>query len=397
MGKSSVKLLFVGAGPAQATGIETAARLGCEVVAIDGNPDAPGLKLANRGVVLDVKDVRGATALARSEKVDGVLSVASEVSLPTVAAVNQALGLPGLTPEQVVLATDKGAMRLRHQACGIKVPPFFIFSERSQLKTAAATTGFPAVLKPVDSSGSRGVHYVANFEELALAFDAAASHSGAGRVILEQFMPGTEISVEAFVAHGEIHILTLSDKIRTKPPYLLDTEVTFPSAHPADTRRRIVDLALASIEALGLDNCPIHMEQMVTPDGPMLVEMAARGPGFKVYTDIIPFVTGVNGVEAQLRLMLGETPALTPYPTLKGACVRFWGGQDGVVKSVEGVEAAKRLPGVYDMEIYAKPGDHTRALTSGPDRIGHIIALAASRAEALATVDQAFAMVKINY
>ncbi|UCF14550.1 MAG: ATP-grasp domain-containing protein [Phycisphaerales bacterium] len=392
----ALNLLVIGAGPTQAAAISATKRLGCRVVAVDGNPDAPGLKLADVSIVHDVKDVEKAVCIGRENRIDGVLSVASEVCLPAVAAVNNALRLPGLTPEQVALATNKGAMRKRYAECGIPSTPYFVIDGKDQIPSACGKVGFPAVIKPVDNAGSRGVSYVEALDQVQTSYDKAKVYSRSGRVILEKYMPGTEVAVEAFVAGGKITILTLSDKERTDPPYLLDTAVMFPSAHPPELQEQIKDIAIRAILALGLDNCPIHMEQMVTSDGPKVVELAARGPGFRVYTDIIPHVTGVNVVEAQVCLLLGESPSFMPQLPLKGACIRFWGGKRGRVRSISGVEASTTFPGVYDLDIYVKRGDSVHNLTSGDDRIGHVITLADTREEACATAQRVFETVNIE-
>ena len=390
-------ILIIGAGEAQLGGIRKAKEMGCRIIAVDGNPTAPGLAEADLGKALDIMDFPAIIELGRKERIDAAMAVASEICLPSVGRVNDALGLKGMTFEQATLMTDKGAMRKAYAKAGVPGPKFAIFSQAGELAEASRKTGFPAVLKPVDSAGSRGVTYVACAEELNAAFMKTRNFSRCGRLILEEFMPGIEVSVEAFVCNGEISILTLSDKNRTRPPYLLDTAVMFPSAHPEEMQERIRDVAVKAIRALGIDNCPIHMEQMITPEGPKVVEMAARGPGFKVFTEIIPFVTGVDVLAAQIQLPFVKDITLKPVLPLKGACIRFFAGKDGTVRRVSGVEKAGKLPGVYDLQVYVKTGDRAKELTSGPDRLGHVITFADSRARACEIADRVFSMVHIEY
>ncbi|MBW2408635.1 MAG: ATP-grasp domain-containing protein, partial [Deltaproteobacteria bacterium] len=278
-------ILFIGAGPAQSKGISTAKRLGYRVLAIDGNPSAPGLGLADIAKVIDVTDIEEAIKMAKRFKVDGVLSIASDICLPAVAAVNEALGLKGLSKNQVNLTTNKALMRKRFRENSIPGPNFSVFCDEDEIADACTTVGFPSVIKPVDSAGSRGVYYVNSIDQASKAFQVAKTYSYSGYVILEEFMPGKEVSVEAFVAQGKIKILTLSDKVRTPPPYLLDTALQFPSAYKSFIQNQIKDTAYRAIKALELDNCPVHMELIVSDDKPKIVEVASRGPGFKVYTE----------------------------------------------------------------------------------------------------------------
>jgi biotin carboxylase len=390
------KLLLVGASLAQVGGIKIAQKLGFIVVAIDGDPYAPGLKLADIGIVSDVKDYEKAIEIAKKYQVTAATTIASEICLPTVAAINQVCGLPGLLKKEASLATDKGAMRIKYQKNQVPNPRFFILKNEDDLIEAAKQVGYLSVIKPVDSSGSRGVTLIHNFDELKKGYHVARTFSRSGEVILEEFMDGLEVSVEAFVIQGKIHILTLSDKLRTKPPYLLDTCVMFPSAYPEDLQEKIKKVACSAIRSLDLDNCPIHMELLLTKEGPKIVELGARGPGFKVYTDIIPHVTGVDPVEVQLRLLCGELPEIKVYDQLKGACIRFWEGKNGIVQSISGVEEAKQLPGVTDLDLYVTVGDHVQELKSGADRIGHLISYGETRDDAVHIAERVFDMININ-
>jgi len=388
---------MVGAGPAQADGIEFARRCGCFVVALDRDADAPGLASADVGLVTDVTDVEKAIEAAREHRVDAALSIASEVCLPTVARVNREVGLPGLSVEQVALATNKGAMRLRFEECGVPSIPFRVLLGEGDLEAAADEIGFPLVVKPADNAGSRGVRLVDRADALPDGYATAKSFSRSGQVVVESFLAGPEVSVEAFVTDGEIVILTLSDKDRTPPPCLLDTAVRFPSAYPPDLQAKVKLLAERAIRCLGLDNCPIHMELILGADGPRVVDLAARGPGFKVFTLMIPHVTGVNCVEAQVVAALGEGPRIRPNDPLRGACVRFFEGRNGRVSAVRGVDEGRAVPGVHELEIYCRPGDETRRLTCGDDRVGHVIVLGNDREAADRQAAAAYDKVAIEY
>lgn len=177
---------------------------------------------------------------------------------------------------------------------------------------------------------------------------------------------------------GRFHRVGLSDKIRTPPPYLLDTAVLFPSRQPAAIQEAAVDLVARAASALGIDNAPIHAEVMVTPKGPMMVELAARGPGFKVFTDMIPWSSGIDVLANLIALSLGEATSF-PAPLERGSVLLFPPARPGRVRAVTGVEAGRAVPHVVDLEIYVKPGESVRLLTSGSDRVGHIIALADTR------------------
>jgi biotin carboxylase len=127
----------------------------------------------------------------------------------------------------------------------------------------------------------------------------------------------------------------------------------------------------------------------------MMVELAARGPGFKVFTEMIPWVTGIDTVRELIRLSVGETPDFS-NPLQRGAVLRFPEVAPGRVRRIAGLDAARRTSGITDLEIYCREGDTVRPLTSGVDRVGHIFALADTRAAAPAAVQQAEQTLRIE-
>lgn len=378
----------MGAGVFQKRGIEAAKEMGLYVIAVDGDPKAVGLALADRSYVMNIKDVPALLAVARKEKINGVITIASEVTIPIVARICDALKLPGLSREVAAKCHDKELMRKAFYAHGVPSPKSLAAYSASELAAVAKGFRFPVVIKPSDSAGSRGVRMIQEPGNLESAYNLAVGYSSDRKVLIEEFMEGVEVSVEAFVVRGKVHIIVLSDKIRSDPPVLTDTEITFPSAYDAKTQKKIIAVAKRAIEAVGVQDAPIHLELMMTKDGPVPVELAARGPGFKLFTDIIPTITGIDVVRAAIELALGKKPALKRTKR-KASVIRFLDTHDGIVESIRGLDEARRVPDIYEVELYVKHGDKTHRLTSGAERIGHIISIANTRKRALQAVDEA--------
>jgi biotin carboxylase len=388
-------LLVIGAGNTQLVGIQVARDMGFAVIAVDANPQAAGLRIADRSIVADIRDANAILEAIRGERLDGVCAFSVEAAVKSVAAIAEALGLPGLSRRAAENATNKQRMRECWGAAGVPSPRSMACSRVAEALAAAEQIGFPLVVKPADSAGSRGVSLVKNAGALAPAFAEAQKYATAGVVLVETFMAGVEMSVEGFMVGGRFHGLACSDKIRTEPPYLLDTTVLFPSEQPAEIRERAVEIVAQAATALELDNAPVHAEVMVTPVGPMMVELAARGPGFKVFSGMLPWVTGVDVVRELIRLSLGE-PVSFVQPKTRGAVLRFPDVRPGRVTRIGGMEEARRTQGVAEVEVYCQVGDSVRALASGADRVGHIIALAETREGAEAAVRTAEAELTIE-
>lgn len=389
------KVLIIGAGPAQYKGAAKAKQMGLFTIVTDRNPKAPGLAIADVPLVLDVKDYENSIKIAKQYQIDGVFSIASEVSVRTVAAVAEELNLPGLSRQVARIVTDKALMREKYKENDVPSPRFRVAYSLGEAFEAIKELSLPVVIKPADNAGSRGVTKADKETEIQEGFERAKEFSEQGKVLIESFMEGVEVSVEAFVYRGLIKILALSDKIRTPPPHLLDTTVIFPSNYPKDVQDEICEVARKAIKSVNINDGPVHIEIMMTPEGPKMVELAARGPGFKVFTDIIPYVTGVDVVEAVIKLALAEEPDLE-IKASRGAVLKFIQASPGRIRKIEGKEKVGEISGVYDFALYLGAGDEIKPLTCGDDRVGHIISFADSRDKAIATIERAERLLKIE-
>src|SRR6266581_4521959 len=196
-------VLFVGAGRHQRRAIRRARELGLRVVAVDRNPDALGLGEADLFEVIDFMDVAAVTEAGRRHSVDGVLTVSADRAVPVVAAVAEALGLPGIGTETAHLMTHKVAMRRRLAEAGVPQPRFAAVRGISERRRAADEVGFPAVLKPADSGGQRGVFRVESIDEIDAHLHEALAASPTGEAILEEFVDGIEMNGIVLAREGE--------------------------------------------------------------------------------------------------------------------------------------------------------------------------------------------------
>lgn len=389
------KIMFVGAGKFQLPGIRKAREMGLFVIATDGDSGAPGLKLADISYVLDVKDLKANLDVARKNSIDGILAVASDVSLKTVGAISQELRLPGLSLDVIERCTDKELMRNAFFKNRVPSPKSYAVYSYEELLEKAGRIGYPLVVKPADNAGSRGVRMVFTKQNLNEAYLTALKNSRKGKVLIEEFMEGFEVSVEAFIYEGRMNVIALSDKVRTSPPYLLDIKVIFPSAYPYNIRKEIIKVAENVIEAVGINIGPVHMELMMTKDGPVPVEVAARGPGFKVFTDILPMITGIDLLKVLIQISLNEKPSLKKTKNMSSV-IKFINVKSGILKKISGLDKAIKVEDIYDLELYVKEGDKVNELTCGSDRIGHIISIAGTREKAEKAINKAESLLKIE-
>jgi biotin carboxylase len=393
VGMSKTTLLFIGAGRHQSSAIARARDLGHRVVACDQDPNADGFRYAHRKFVFDIKDEEQCRRIASECAADAVLTIAAEVGVRGAAYAAEQLGLIGIPYRAALDATDKLRMRRAFEVEGVPSTAYRGCSDAEEALDAYRALGPRVVVKPAIGAGSRGVTLVDSELELLPAVEAA-QRIARGAFLVESFMPGTETAVEAFMIDECFELLCVSDKVRTKSPYLLDLSVTFPSARPSIECSSIVDVAKKAARALGLRDTPLHIEIMMTPDGPKVVELAARGGGFNVFTKIVPWVTNVDVVRTQIDLALGQKPKIE-ITNLRSAILDFPVFGPGVITAIDGLEELDRMEGMLFWEVFHRPGDRVGVLRSGADRVVALGVRGDNLADALNALQEAHSHLKI--
>lgn len=390
------RLLVVGAGRYQLPAIRVAREMGLYVIAVDGNPEAVGLKEADASEVADVRDSAACLKIARRERVDGVVSICTEAAVETVATVAEELGLPGIGREAARAATDKSVMRQKFAAAGLPGPRFGSAASLAAAREVAARIGYPLVIKPVDNAGSRGVRRVESEFELPEAVDLAMEYSWKKRVILEEFLEGIESTIESLSYGGRTEVLGISDKKHVPSPECVAICLTYPPSYSQAMQQAVADVVRRAVAALGIMLGPSHSEVIVTADGPRLVEVAARGGGFRVFSDIVALVSGVDIVRETLKIALDMEPDIRPR-WARAAVLRFFNpGVQGYLRGIRGVESARRVPGIRDVVIEVEPGNYLGKITGDGERPGYLIAEGETRQEAVRRADIAEKMIRFD-
>jgi len=187
-------VLFVGGGLHQRSAIQRIRGTGVRVVAVDRDEDAPGMLAADVCESVDFTDVAAVTEVARRHAVDAVLTVSADRAVPVVAAVAEALGLPGIGTATARRMTHKRTMRDALAAAGVPQPAYAAVRAAGDASGALGAVSLPAVLKPVDSGGQRGVFRIDTPSDLELDLDDATAESATGEALLEEFVEGTELN-----------------------------------------------------------------------------------------------------------------------------------------------------------------------------------------------------------
>jgi len=392
-------IMIIGGGLLQVPVIQTAQKMGLQVIVTDYNPNAIGMKHADIPIVMSTRDIDGSVRVARSQNeltpISAVLTAGTDASM-TVAAVASALDLPGIKFEDAEAATNKIKMRMRLTEKQVPCPKFLPVWSLSDAKKACGILKFPVVIKPADNMGARGVSRIDSRSQIAEAFKFAKSASPSGELIIEEYMEGPELSLDAVIHDGEITITGVADRIIEYPPFFVETGHTMPSHLPKEMQEAACDIFRKGIRALGINPGCAKGDIKITDKGAMVGEIAARLSGGFMSAYTYPFSSGVNLLQAAIEVALGQEPGNLEPLYHKVSIERAIIAEPGIVRKITGMEEALKVPGVKEIFMNVKPGDRIIPPRSNVEKAGHIIAVADTLEEAEESVRRCKELLKVE-
>ncbi len=398
MGK---KMMILGGSALQVPAIHAAKKLGYEIILVDYDENAVGFALADVKLVVSTLDMEEVYRQALVYRPDVVITSTSDGPVRTAAYVNEKLGKkPDLAYEDSLCATIKSHMRKRLEENHVPIPSYYAVESWEEFQEAVKAFSGRCIVKPSDNAGSRGVVLLdgrgKTEEELRRIYAYSKGNSRNGIVMAEEFMSGAEVSVEAMTVDGKTTIIAITDKYITPPPYFVEIAHSEPSRLDQGTQERIREVALQAVRAIRLQNGPSHTEIKVMEQGPKVVEIAARLGGDFITSRLVPLSTGVDLVDASVRLAAGGEPDLS-IKWQRAAAIHFIQSGKGKLKRLEAGEEILRMDGVEEAVLYKKAGDSTDGTKSSNDRLGHIITVGRTPEEAMDAGRKALERICVEY
>jgi biotin carboxylase len=389
------KLLILGASFLQLPAILKAKEFGHYVAVADFNSQAMGIKYADEYFNASTNDIRAICDVAKRFQPDGIMTLATDMPVRSLAVATNLLGLPGISFETAVKATDKGEMIKAFKEHNVESPWYFIIDCKSEIKSISNQLIFPCILKPTDNAGSRGVVLVNSLEKLDSAYAYSREQSRGGKVIVEEYMNGSEVSVEVMVVDGDVHVLAVTDKLTTGAPHFVEMGHSQQSQLCKENVDQIRDLAARAVKAIGIKYGPAHVEIMLTKYGPKMVELGARMGGDCIATHLVPLSTGIDMIKATINVALGKTPDIkTKFD--KGSAIRYFDVPSGIIKSISGVKQAKKIDGIREIIFTKSIGETVSSIHGSPDRVGYVIASGNNVREAITSCEKAMSIINIS-
>jgi len=327
-----------------------------------------------------------AYALSRSHPVHAVVAVDDQATLAA-SVIAEALELPHNRAEAVRAAINKARARDRMRDAGIEQPDYRIVPF-DRVVDVARDIAYPAVIKPLSMSASRGVvrvdtasQFVDAFARVATLVEANAAKADEavrGHLLVESYVPGWEVAVEGIVAKGRVHVFAVFDKPDPlEGPYFPETMYVTPSRLPSSALARVTRLTEDAVRAVGLTHGPFHVEIRGNADRIVPIEVHARSIG-GLCSRVVRFADGrslEDVILADALGFLGEVPALDPR------AAGVWMMQSprrGRFEAMRGVASALEVPGVEEVIVAARPGQRMEPLPEGFLYTGFIFARAST-------------------
>jgi biotin carboxylase len=391
-------LVILGGGTDQVPAYKAARRLGCRVIGVDRRGDAPAVPLADRFLHVSTRDAAGILRELGAEPVDGVLAPAGDAAHPSLQALRQHFATPFRASATATLASvDKGFFHDVVERLGFPRYGYVESPSPAELLARAGRLRFPLVVKPADSSGSKGLSLVEEVRALPGAIGEAASWSLGGAVIVEELVAGRHFSAECFVDRGELRLAAVSERKLTPPPRLITISHRLPARFDGRTSARLQAMLATLCRALEITGGPVNFDFVIDRAGTVyFIEAGARSGGNGM-TELIRAVYGVDVLEAAILVALGEPVGIAPRPPRTVAVLQVLQADEaGVLTAVEGLELSASHPAVAHVELLRGIGSTVQPYTQAAHKLGYVVVTGADAATAEAALTEVLDAIKLH-
>ena len=381
--------------------VDAATDLGVDlVVATEGSlPLSPGVTVITIDCSRPHLAAETIVAAVTADPLDAVLGV-DDAGVVIAALVAEALSLPHNPVAAVAATRDKSVMRTFLAMAAVPQPRFALLDDPATAPAVASGLGYPVVIKPRTLNASRGVIRaddpagVTRAVARVLAIVAEAHETPP--LLIEEYLDGPEVAVEALVGPAAVEVLAVFDKPDPLVgPFFEETIYVTPSRHPGATLSEVEDLLRRAVAALGLVAGPLHAEFRLTADGPKVIEVASRSIGGLCGRSLRFGMLQQSLESVLIRAALGlPRRGMSREPAASGVMMLPI-PQDGILQVVRGIAAVSEVPGITSIEITVPTGGRLRRLPEGDRYLGFMFASADEPAEVEGALREAHSLLEV--
>lgn len=398
--KDTTNVLVVAGGLWQVPLIKYLKGKGHRVFVADPYLHSPGVQYADEHLSCDVRDYDGLVNLIGDTKFEFITSDQSDISVNTVSKLNSNFNLSGNPLEVTDRFVNKYKMRVLAESLGLPIPKYARIDTPSDLLSFIKNTGFPIILKPADSQSSRGVVKIdsSNINDIEHLVVNSLKYANCGYLIAEEFVEGREVTVEGFASNYKHRTLAISLKKHFRVG--IASELLYPADIPKYIYKELEKLNDLFVENSGLRFGITHAEYMINIDTGriVLIEIACRGGGSLISSDIVKWVSGVNLYDLYYSCLKGGIINVKGLTVKKRpAILKFFEFAPGTVKSISGIDKLKEIKEIFSFNLAFKPGDSLLPAEDDRSRQGYFIAFANSKIELDTIVSRVNELIQIVY
>lgn len=367
------KVMVIAGGTWQCPIVKLAKKMGHQVICSNLYEDSPAFEFSDIGLVANVLDKERNLELAKEHRPDAVLTEQTDIAVTTVAYIAQNLGIKGIGMDIANRFTNKYLMREFTSKAGFASPKYKL------CHTAAEAVEFLkdiplCIIKPLDSQSSRGIHIVKTSKDIEDNFTDCIQYSNAQKAILiEEYIEGTEFTVDGLKTSSDYYVTAISEKKHYEYNPSVANRLLFMPENSRFDYDKLRNINTEMVKAMELPFGLTHAEYKYRDGEFYLMEIAARGGGTKISSDIVPLVSGINSNEVLINMLTGGSEEFEIAPHHGYAVLGFFDFKPGHVTKICGLEEGYKMPGVHDLSLEVKVGDMLGHAKDDRSRCGYYI------------------------
>jgi len=368
--KNPQKAIILGVGHAQVDAIKYLQSNGWFVIGCSYRNEGPGVLLVDQFELINITDSHAVRTLAKKENAQFVYSIGSDIAMPTIVKVSQSLGLPSfLTPEQADLLHNKSHIREYLAQNQLSTVKYLTAKSKQQ---ACCWDSYPAIIKPVDSQGQRGVFIVKSKDDLGKLFDKASGFSQSKSIIIEEYLDGPEISVNLLLINGKIIYTFITDR------FAVDyVQGGIPQSHHLPSKSCVGDALIETnaliekcLKIIGIKDGPMYFQIKLTAKGPRIIEIAPRLDGCHLW-QLIKYCYDVDLLALTFRALLDQPlDTFEPLILQRSAHLIFSHTPPGEPYTTTGIVLPEQ---VIHLVTYYQEGDRVKPINGILEKTGYMI------------------------
>ena len=307
------KVLILGAGRQQVPLITAAIGMQLEVHVCSIKGNYPGIEIAPNFYEVDISDSIAVFELAKEIGIHGIITTGTDVCLESIGVVVDGLNLPGTCLESSKSCLNKTLMKERFSRFNVPTASYALIESVESGTKFFDSHSSACVIKPADSSGSRGVNRIESSSEILAALVDAQKYSASGEIIIEEWLEGEEFGAQAIIIDGKLKKLMLHSDITTPPPRRIPIGHGCPHPAESDLMPMVWGVVEHAVSALGIDNTISNIDFILAKDGPKIIEMTSRMGGTHL-PEVCGTFWGIDMYDTALQIALGRNPELPSSP-----------------------------------------------------------------------------------